>query len=162
MTRPASRPPSIVKLAHRTGGILALLTIVTFMSTTLWSELLGTHAQVIAVKTTIPWGLLILIPALMATGASGMKLARGRRGGILGIKLGRMKIIAANGLLVLAPAALYLAYLAQTGAAFSTPFYIVQVAEILAGALNITLIALNIRDGLRTTAGRRRKARAQA
>jgi len=59
-----------------------------------------------------------------------------------------MPIIAANGLLVLMPAAFYLAWKAHAGA-FDANFYLVQVIEIVAGAMNITLLGQNMRDGLK-------------
>jgi hypothetical protein len=69
-----------------------------------------------------------------------------------------MPIIAANGIFILIPAALYLATLASRGE-FGTVFYAVQAIELLAGAVNLTLMALNIRDGFRLTADRRARRR---
>lgn len=149
----------MLTLTHRIAGAVALLTISTFMLATLWSEVMGTPAQVIAVKSAIPWGFFLLVPALMITGLSGNRLARGRTGGLIGTKMGRMKIIAGNGLLILMPSAFALAYLASSGTPLGMMFYGIQVLEIVVGALNIGLIALNIRDGLRLTAVHRRKAR---
>jgi hypothetical protein len=63
-------------------------------------------------------------------------------------KLRRMPFIAANGLLVLVPSALYLAAAARSGS-FGTAFIAVQAIELAAGAVNITLLGLNLRDGLR-------------
>ena len=65
-----------------------------------------------------------------------------------------MKIIAANGILILMPSAFFLAFKAQAGA-FDTAFYVVQAFEIVAGATNITLLSLNMRDGI--ALGLRRK-----
>lgn len=61
-----------------------------------------------------------------------------------------MPIIAANGLVVLIPAALYLATLASHHE-LGTVFYSVQAIELVAGAVNLTLMSLNIRDGLYLT-----------
>jgi predicted house-cleaning NTP pyrophosphatase (Maf/HAM1 superfamily) len=61
-----------------------------------------------------------------------------------------MPFIAANGLLILLPAAFYLESKASVGA-FDIQFYAVQIIELIAGATNITLMGLNIRDGLRMT-----------
>ena len=60
----------------------------------------------------------------------------------------RMPFIAANGLLILVPAAIFLDQWASAGA-FDTKFYLVQAVELLAGAVNLTLMGLNMRDGLR-------------
>ena len=60
----------------------------------------------------------------------------------------RMRLIAANGVLILIPAALFLAARAKAGQ-FDIAFSTVQALELLAGATNLTLLALNMRDGLR-------------
>lgn len=62
----------MLKRLHPLAGVLALLTILTFWAGTVLSETLGDSATVITVKTAIPWGFLILIPALAATGGSGL------------------------------------------------------------------------------------------
>ena len=81
-------------------------------------------------------------------------LVKGRRDGLVGAKLRRMPWIAANGVLVLSPSALLLAHKASAGA-FDGTFYAVQALELTAGAVNIVLLGLNMRDGLRMTARRR-------
>jgi hypothetical protein len=146
----------MVKIIHPVAGTVALLTIATFWLSTALSELYASEATVIAVKTTIPWGFLLLVPALMAAGGSGFALAGGRRVGLVGAKTKRMPLIAANGILVLIPSALFLASKAQA-AAFDTTFYAVQALELAAGAANIALLGLNFRDGLRMK-GRFRKS----
>ena len=138
----------MTKVIHPVAGAVALLTITTFWLSTVLSELFASEAAVIGVKTAIPWGFLLLIPALAAAGGSGFALAKGRRAGLVGAKAKRMPFIAANGILVLIPAALFLAYKASH-AEFDSVFYAVQSLELVAGAVNITLLALNIRDGLR-------------
>lgn len=141
---------------HPIAGALALLTILTFWLSTAFSELLGSEAAVTAVKTAIPWGFFLLVPALAAAGGSGAALSKGRRGGLAGKKLKRMPFIAANGILVLIPAALFLAHKARSGD-FDGMFYAVQAVELAAGALNIALLSLNMRDGLRMTGRLRRR-----
>lgn len=138
----------MIRLIHPVAGALALLTISIFWLSTAVSEGIGSQAAVIAVKRAIPWGFLLLVPALAAAGGSGLVLAKGRRAGLIGAKLRRMPVIAANGLLILIPAALFLAYKAGH-AAFDGAFYAVQALELAAGAVNITLLALNMRDGLK-------------
>lgn len=146
----------MIAKVHKVAGAIATLTIATFWLSTAVAELaLGTGA-VITVKTLIPYGFLILIPAMATVGGTGFKLAKGRTAGLIGAKRKRMPIIAANGVLVLIPSALYLAAKAQAGA-FDTSFYAVQVLELLAGATNLFLLGLNIRDGRKMTAGRRRR-----
>ena len=50
-----------------------------------------------------------------------------------------------------------LPYNQDTAGSFDTTFYVVQVVELIAGATNLTLMGLNVRDGLRMT-GRLRVA----
>jgi len=59
-----------------------------------------------------------------------------------------MKIVAANGLLILLPSAFVLASWANAGR-FDAMFYALQGVELLAGAVNFSLLALNMRDGLK-------------
>lgn len=147
----------MIKIIHPVAGVLAILTIATFWLSTALSELFASPAVVTAVKTTIPWGFLLLIPALAAAGGSGFALAKGRRGGLIGAKIKRMPLIAANGILVLIPSALFLASKARA-VEFDATFYAVQALELVAGAANITLLGLNIRDGLKMKSRRRKPA----
>ncbi len=99
------------KIIHPIAGFTATLTIVTFWLSTAISELLLSDAAIAAVKTAIPWGLLLLVPALAAVGGSGFVLSQGRRQGRGGAKRKRMPLIA--------------------------------------GAMNIALLGLSIRDGVK-------------
>ncbi len=132
---------------HAIAGTIALLTIFTFWVSTLASELLGSHGQITTVKTFVLWGMLVLIPAMIAAGTTGASLGKGWKLPAVARKSRRMKIIAANGILILMPSAFFLALKAQAGA-FDTVFYTVQAFEIIAGATNITLLSLNMRDGM--------------
>ena len=89
------------------------------------------------------------------TGATGVALSKVKSGKIVKKKLKRMPIIAANGLLVLLPAAIMLNLWAASGL-FDSRFYIVQGIELMAGAVNLTLMSLNIRDGFKVS-GKLRK-----
>ncbi|MCP5085251.1 MAG: hypothetical protein GY952_00355 [Rhodobacteraceae bacterium] len=140
---------------HAIAGAVALLTISAFWLSTVTSELFGSHAQITSVKTAVLWGMLLLIPAMATAGATGFSLAKKRRGKNIETKQKRMKIIAANGLLILLPSAVFLALRAQAGM-FDGWFYTIQALEVLAGATNITLLSQNMRDGLAMT--RRRRA----
>ena len=143
------------KRAHLIAGILAPLCIATFFLSTVFTELLGTHAAVAELKSLIVTpGLWIMVPLMAAAGGSGMFLARSRKGRLVDSKKKRMPFIAANGLLVLVPCAILLNRWAAAGS-FDTAFYVVQAIELVAGATNLTLMGLNTRDGLRM-AGRLR------
>jgi hypothetical protein len=138
----------MTKWIHPVAGATAVPSIATFWLSTALTELLGSHEAIVAVKTAIPWGFLLLIPALMVAGGSGLALSKGRRVGLVAAKLKRLPVIAANGVLILIPAALFLASKARAGE-IDTAFYAVQVIELVTGAVNITLLGLNMRDGLR-------------
>jgi hypothetical protein len=139
----------MLRTFHLLAGLLATLTIATFFSATLLVELFGAHAAVTSIKHLIVFpGLLVLVPAIAATGGTGFVLSKTRAGRLLEAKMKRMPFIAANGLLVLLPAAIILDRWASQGA-FDTRFYLVQAVELLVGASNLTLMGLNIRDGLK-------------
>jgi len=146
----------MLKIIHPIAGLLAFLAIATFWLSTALAELSASQAAVTTVKTAIPWGFLLLIPALAAAGGSGFALAKGRRAGLIAAKIKRMPLIAGNGILVLIPSALYLASKARAGE-FDIAFYAVQALELAAGAANITLLGLNIRDGLKMMGRLRRR-----
>jgi hypothetical protein len=145
----------MLKIIHPVAGALATLTIATFWLSTFLTELFASQAIIASVKTAIPWGFLLLIPALMAAGGSGFALAKGRTG-LVGTKIKRMPVIAANGILVLIPSALFLATKARAGE-FDIVFYAVQALELAAGAANIALLGLNMRDGLKMKGRLRRR-----
>ena len=69
-----------------------------------------------------------------------------------------MPIIAANGVLILIPSALFLAANAKAGD-FDATFYAVQMVELAAGAVNLWLLTKNALDGRKLTARRRWAAR---
>ena len=133
---------------HGFFGAIALLCIVTFWVTTLVTELFLDQASIVAVKNAVLTGMWVLIPAMVATGGSGFSLARARRGRLVDVKGRRMRFVAANGLLVLLPSAWVLASWANAGR-FDGVFYALQGVELVAGAANMTLLVLNMRDGLR-------------
>lgn len=133
---------------HGIFGAVALLCITTFWLSTLVSELFMSQASVVAVKNAVLTGMWLLVPAMAAAGGSGFSLAKGRGGRLVGAKGKRMRVIAANGLLILLPSAFMLATWANVGR-FDGVFYALQGVELLAGAVNFTLMTLNMRDGLK-------------
>lgn len=137
------------KQIHFIAGLLATLTIATFFISTVIVELFGSHEAVATVKALIVMpGLFVLVPAIAATGGSGFFLSKSHHGRLVESKKKRMPFIAANGFLVLIPSAIFLNRLAAVGT-FDTTFYLVQGVELLAGAANLALMGLNIRDGLK-------------
>lgn len=142
---------------HAIAGGIGFLIICLFWMSTAISELFASHATIAIVKGLILKGMFILVPAMIIVGASGMALGRRRKDALARAKKRRMPIIALNGLLILVPAAWFLAGKAAAGA-FNGAFYTVQVVELIAGAANLTMMGMNIRDGLKMT-GRGRRAR---
>lgn len=148
----------MLKAVHRAAAILAPLCIATFFLSTLFTELFGSHVAIARLKALIVSGLWVLVPALVITGVTGMLLAKSRSGRLVSAKKTRMPIIAMTGLLVLLPCAVFLNRWAQAGS-FDSTFYLVQIVELLAGGINLTLIGLNFHAGLRLS-GRLRPQKA--
>ena len=142
---------------HAVAGVVGFLTILTFWTSTILSELFGSAETIAQVKSKILMGMFILIPSMAIAGGSGMAIGRRRKDAPARAKKKRMPIIAANGLLVLLPAAFFLEARANAGA-FDVTFYIVQLIELIAGAANLTMMGLNIRDGRRMASRGRNKA----
>jgi hypothetical protein len=135
--------PAIV---HATSGGLALGLISLFFLGTVGSELFGTTEQVVWVKTWILNLIPVLVVLMAGAGALGNLAARGWDASEVRRKKIRMAVIAANGLLVLIPCAYVLKQWAVAGD-FGTRFHVLQALELAAGAANITLLSLNVRDG---------------
>ena len=141
----------MLRRVHLAAALLATATIFAFWSATIMAEAFGTTAAVIAVKQSILWGMLVLVPAIATTGATGFWMGRKWRNPLVAAKRRRMPFIAANGVLVLVPSALFLADRADAGS-LDAWFYLVQAIELAAGSVNLTLMGLNLRDGLRLRA----------
>ncbi|MHA7684529.1 hypothetical protein [Cupriavidus sp. PET2-C1] len=135
-------------IVHGIAGSVAMLTVATFWMSTVISEAFFDHAAVALVKQCVVYGLALLITAMAATGASGFALSRHRRGRIVDSKKKRMPLIVANGLLIMLPCALFLSAKAQAGE-FDTLFHVVQAIELAMGALQLTLLGMSFRDGMR-------------
>lgn len=133
---------------HSFTGVMALLIIVTFWIATVVVEILGDFEMISTVKQFILWGMIVLIPALMVAGASGFRLSVKRGGRLVESKKKRMQVIAINGLFVLLPSAIFLASRAVNGD-FDVWFYSIQALELVVGAINVTLLGKNMRDGLK-------------
>lgn len=133
---------------HKVAGGLALLMIVTFWTSSVAVEVFGSPDQIAQLKATILYAMALLIPAMMVTGITGQIMSPTKVGGVIARKQKRMKFVALLGLFVLLPAAFFLAWKAGNGE-LDRCFFVVQVVELLAGATNITLLSLNMRDGLR-------------
>lgn len=156
MSQGRSKEASMKRTIHRLSGITATLTIAAFFSATVIAELSGSMPLLVTVKGLIVApGLFVLIPAIATAGGTGFRLARGRKGTLTRSKKRRMPLIAANGIFILTPCAIVLRMWALEGV-FDARFFTLQALELLAGAVNLILMGLNIRDGLRLSVRRRR------
>ena len=135
-------------IIHAGAGATAMFIIASFWGATLIAELFLDHVAVAAVKQAIVYGLLLLVPCLAVTGGSGFVLGKRWPAALVRQKQRRMQLIAANGLLVLVPMALFLNGKA-VAAEFDGLFYLVQGVELVAGMVQLMLMGLNFRDGLR-------------
>lgn len=138
----------LLRVVHLAAAAIAMLTMVVFWSATVVSELSTSHAAITAVKSSILWGMVLLIPAIATAGGTGLLLGGKSRAPVVAAKRRRMPLLALNGIFVLLPSAVFLANRATTGD-FGTAFFTVQAVELTAGAINITLMVLSTRDGLR-------------
>ena len=145
---------ALIKI-HVTAASLALAMIFSFFSASLVVELFGDTKHVTMVKNVIFYAIWLLIPCMAATGISGIKLAGKARSGPIAKKLKRMPVIALNGILVLIPLAISLRNMALSGS-FDTLFYTLQCLELLAGGINLVLMGLNFKDGLKLSRSKRK------
>lgn len=136
---------------HLFAAIVSTLCIATFFISTIIVELFGSKEAISLVKTWIVApGLYILVLAMILVGSTGFSASKNRQGQLITNKKKRMPFIAINGLFILIPCAITLNHWAAAGM-FDMKFYIVQGVELIAGATNLTLMGLNIRDGFQMT-----------
>jgi hypothetical protein len=144
-----------LRTLHAFASALAMLTIAGFLTTTLVAEIGGDPARIARVKAGIFYGIFALVPIMATLGLSGWRLGGDSSARLVARKLARMRVIGANAVLVLIPSAFALHWLAAAGD-FGSLFYGIQALELLAGSVNLTLLALNLRDGLSLRAARLR------
>ncbi len=138
-----------MKQIHLVAAATATLCIGTFFFSSIIVDSIGSEDSIALVKSLIVFpGLFILIPAIAATAGTGFLLAGRRTGRLVEKKKKRMPFIAINGIFILLPAAIVLNIWASDGL-FDTRFYLVQGLELIAGATNLTLMAMNFRDGFK-------------
>ncbi|HCR1107307.1 TPA: hypothetical protein OMU21_004881 [Klebsiella aerogenes] len=138
----------MIRHIHFYSSLLSALILASFWTSSLFSELFSSAAEVAKIKTTIAYALMLFIPAMVVTAVTGFNMGKKTNNPITNKKLKRMKIIGVNGLMILTPCAIFLSIRASYGL-FDRFFYSIQMLEFLVGAINLTLIALNIRDGFR-------------
>jgi hypothetical protein len=139
----------MLKRLHILTAFISIVSIIIFQLSTIISELFASASYVACVKglIVIP-GLFILIPAIMITGITGTVMSNRAKGRLVNDKKRRMPLIAMNGIIVLIPSAVFLNMKASAGE-LDILFYTIQIIEIAAGLLNLTLMLKNARDGRR-------------
>ncbi|GIC78850.1 hypothetical protein [Moritella sp. F3] len=137
-----------LKKIHKTAAIFAFLFITSFLTSTIVADFFATPQQIAHVKSSVLMFIPGLILAMMITGISAAKLYPGVAKGPFKVKQTRMKIAAINGVFILLPAAIVLAKWSGLGQ-FNDLYWTVQIVEIIAGMVNLAMIGLNIRDGIR-------------
>jgi hypothetical protein len=136
-------------------GLAALGLVGTFWTASVVVELVGDRDLIATTKQAIAWGLLLLVPAVMTTNATGFRELRRRtpRGRavprLLARKLRRGVAVAILGVTVLVPCALWLAWTTADPGPLTGTFHVVQAIELAVGAVNLVLLSLNARDGFR-------------
>ena len=144
---------SVLRTVHATAAFIAMAMIVAFLAVTLSTLGGGAVADAGTSKAVVWYGVKWLVVALAAAGMTGKAMCRGRPGGLAAVKFRRMKIVAANGILILVPCA-YLLYARTQVAPVNGWYAALQIVEIAAGIVNLALLAANMRDGLRMRARR--------
>lgn len=153
-------PKLLLVRCHVAAAAGAVAMITTFLVSSGVTELVGSAGDVRVLRHGILLGLPLLIACLATAGLTGRSLAGGARSAIVRAKQRRLQATAAVGLLVLVPCALILSHLAAApgpGAAFTT----LEITELGYGIVNLSLLALNFRDGRRMTRHRRSARPAQ-
>ncbi|QDG53503.1 hypothetical protein FIV42_22985 [Persicimonas caeni] len=139
---------------HRWSARAATAMIGVFFMSTVVVEIAGDYESVRMVKHAIVWAVPALVVLLAVTGITGQKMAGRSQADKIVAKKRTTGVMAALGLLVLVPAAFALDAMAQEGS-FGTWFWVVQGAELVAGATNFTLALLQMRRGADLSPARR-------
>ncbi|MHB8295368.1 MAG: hypothetical protein ACYDH5_12235 [Acidimicrobiales bacterium] len=134
--------------AHLAGAIGATGIVGAFLVSSVVTELAGGPAGTRLLHHTVVLGLPFLAACLATAGVTGRRLAGRSRSALVRRKQRRLQAAAAVGLLVLVPCALALDRLAARPAT-GYLFYGLEATEIVFGALNLSLLILNFRDGRR-------------
>lgn len=132
---------------HKAAAALSLLLIASFWISSATAELSGSVQAIIFAKWFVLAGMFVLVPAMAATGLTGRRLAGRRNNDALSGKLKRIKAMAAFGIALLIPLAVYLWWKATSGE-FDAWFYTAQLLEFAAGAVNLLLGILNVSAGV--------------
>ncbi|WP_292008588.1 hypothetical protein [Chryseobacterium sp.] len=131
---------------HIIASIISFSTILIFFSMSLFAEINGNEGLIKNVKRNILVGLPLMIITMPALAITGKKLAGKSQNILILIKQKRMKFILANGILLILLAG-FLYYYSHY-IALNTTFLIFQLLEFFCGLANLTMIGMNIKDGI--------------
>ncbi len=134
--------------AHRFAGLVALGITSLFWLSTVLALAFGSEAILAGVKLSVLYGIAFQLMAVLVAGLTGRLLAINRlKEPLVARKLKRMLTAGAISFVVLLPSSVYLALRFQdTSPDFQ--WKLVQGVELVAGAVVIVLLMLNMRDGL--------------
>lgn len=131
---------------HLFSARTAFLLIALFWTSSVISELLLSKQAIITVKSTIVYAMILVVISMAMAGITGAKMSGKSQHKRITAKRKRMPFIAANGLFILIPCAIFL-YTKAIAGEFDVLFYLIQGLELLAGAINLILMTLSMRDG---------------
>lgn len=138
---------TLILKTHLLATLIAVVLISTFFISSLVAEIINDHQFIKVVKLCILYALPLMVIIMPILAISGNKLAGASQSPLIKQKKGRMKLIMINGLLLIT-LALFL-YFQSHFREINTTFLIGQMAELLLGMLNLILIGVNIRAGLK-------------
>ena len=141
---------TVVK-AHIIGSIIAAITITMFFTFSLIAEIKGDETFIKQVKEGILFSLPLLLVAMPMLNITGNKLAGESQNPIVLAKRRRMKFVLANGITLISLACFL--YYRSHYQAIDGIFLTAQIAEFTLGLTNLTLIGINIKNGIQLSGG---------
>ncbi|MFD2200073.1 hypothetical protein [Shivajiella indica] len=135
----------VIVIAHIISTVIAILTIGCFFTFSLLAEIQGEEAFIKQVKKGILFALpimLIIMPMLKITGG---KLAGKSKNPFVQQKQKRMKFILVNGITLIFLACFL--YYRSHYLEIDSVFLVAQIAELVLGFTNLSLILINARTG---------------
>jgi hypothetical protein len=144
---------TIVK-AHIIATAIGVLTISSFFGFSLFAEIRGNQEFIKQVKTGILYSLPILLVAMPMLGITGKKLAGNSKSPIVATKMKRMKFVAINGMVLISLAIIL--YFRAVNNQIDSAFLAFQIGEFLFGFINLILLGLNIKAGMKLSGRKKR------
>jgi hypothetical protein len=130
---------------HLIATAIAVITILTFFTSSLIAEIRGDESFIKSVKAFIIYALPVMIVSMPTLALTGNKLAGQSKNPLVLIKKRRMKLVMVNGMILIS-LAVFLYYRSHFQV-IDNVFLGFQLAEFLFGLTNLTLIILNARNG---------------